>query len=269
MTSNEILKADMLDILFDNRNKQYGAYALRKTYNGRLGMALGVSLSSILLLFFVMRIDNSTRTSRPPIDDGQVIVRTLDIPHDIKKIEPILPKPTIPAPKVRQTAFVNPVVIDDDKVKNTVPDQDQLLKGLISDVTTDGIDANNTVIVKENPPAENPAKDDSKSVVRETLPSREPEFPGGQKAWLNFLQNNLMAPSELEPGETKTVAIRFDVSEEGVVTNFHVMKSAGSAYDNEVIRVLRKMPKWKPAIQNGQPVARVFTQPVTFMGIEQ
>jgi len=52
------------------------------------------------------------------------------------------------------------------------------------------------------------------------------------------------------------------------VTNFEVIQSAGGMYDNEVIRVLKKMPKWKPAIQNNQPVARYFTQPVTFMGLE-
>ena len=57
MTSNEILKADVLDILFDNRNKQYGAYTLRKNYNSRLGIALGISLSTILFVFFLVKIN--------------------------------------------------------------------------------------------------------------------------------------------------------------------------------------------------------------------
>ena len=83
------------------------------------------------------------------------------------------------------------------------------------------------------------------------------------------MQKNLIAPEELEAGDKKMVAIRFQVSPEGVVTNFEVVQSAGKSFDNEVIRVLRKMPRWKPAIQNGQPVARAFTQPVTFVGVEQ
>jgi len=59
------------------------------------------------------------------------------------------------------------------------------------------------------------------------------------------------------------------VGEDGVVTAFQIIQSAGSVYDNEVLRVLKKMPKWKPAIQNNLPVARSFTQPVTFMGVTE
>ena len=98
---------------------------------------------------------------------------------------------------------------------------------------------------------------------------RVPEFPGGMKAWTNFLSNNLETPSQLESGEKKTVMIRFKVATDGSVTGFEVVLSAGSVYDNEVIRVLKKMPKWKPAIQNGHIVATSFTQPVTFVGVEQ
>jgi protein TonB len=86
---------------------------------------------------------------------------------------------------------------------------------------------------------------------------------------MNFLQRNLNAPSGLEPGEKKTVSIRFFVSVDGEITDFEVIQSAGRAFDNEVIRVLKKMPRWKPAIQNGQPIARAFTQPVTFVGMEE
>ena len=78
-----------------------------------------------------------------------------------------------------------------------------------------------------------------------------------------------MVPEELESGERKKVEIRFIVSAEGFVTRFEVVQSAGSSFDNEVIRVLKKMPKWKPAVQNGLAVARSYTQPVTFIGVEQ
>lgn len=268
MTSNEILKADILDILFDNRNKQYGAYALRKTYNNRMGIALGVSLSSILLVFFLMRIDNSRMHSVAPIDRGEIIVHEVDATQ-LKKPDPVIPKPKIPAPAVRQTAFVNPVITEDDKVKNPVPDQNDLLKGIISNENKDGIDATNIPTVKDVPVISTPVKEDPKPDLGTIPVQKEPEFPGGQQAWLNFLQKYLIAPDELEAGEKKNVAIRFQVSAEGSVTNFEIIQSAGYAFDNEVIRVLKKMPKWKPAIQNGQPIARAFTQPVTFMGVEQ
>jgi len=102
-----------------------------------------------------------------------------------------------------------------------------------------------------------------------SLPSRQPQFPGGTAAWLNFLNRHLTPPQDLEPGEKRTVLIRFSVDEEGIITNFQVVQSGGGSFDNEVIRVLKKMPKWLPALQYGKPVAVSFTQPVTFAAAEE
>jgi protein TonB len=268
MTSNEILKADILDILFDNRNKQYGAYALRKTYNSRMGIALGVSLSSILLLFFIMQIDKSPRHSSEAFSKDQVVLTTVELPKPIKQPDPVIPKKSEPQPQVRTEKLTTIDITDDKSADDVLPDMSDLDKSVISNEKRGGVEANNVSTPKEQVTATE-IKEDAKPVVKEALPSKEPEFPGGQQAWLNFLQKYLIAPGELEPGEKKNVQIRFQVSAEGVVTNFEIVQSAGSAFDSEVIRVLRKMPRWKPAIQNGQPVARAFTQPVTFMGVEQ
>jgi protein TonB len=100
------------------------------------------------------------------------------------------------------------------------------------------------------------------------LPSRAPQFPGGTAAWLNFLGKHLRPVQDLEPGEKRSCLIRFSVDEEGTITNFVVIQSGGNEFDNEVIRVLKKMPKWLPAIQNGKPTAVSFTQPVTFVAQE-
>jgi protein TonB len=98
---------------------------------------------------------------------------------------------------------------------------------------------------------------------------RQPEFPGGREAWINFLNKHLQSPDELGAGERRSVHVRFEVSAEGVVTNFIVVQSGGSSFDREVIRVLKKMPRWKPAIQNGRPISISFVQPVTFQSIEE
>lgn len=98
---------------------------------------------------------------------------------------------------------------------------------------------------------------------------RQPEFPGGMQAWIAFLSRHLQTPDNLEPGERKAVLVSFVVDKDGSVTGFRVVQSGGRRFDDEVIRVLRKMPKWKPAIQNGHPVALSYTQPVTFVGVEQ
>ena len=100
------------------------------------------------------------------------------------------------------------------------------------------------------------------------LINRGPEFPGGIKAWLGFLNKHLQVPEELGAGEKVTVLIGFEVAVDGTVTSFRVLKSGGGNYDEEVIRVLKKMPRWSPAMQSSQPVATTFTQPVTFVGVE-
>lgn len=266
MTSNEILKADVLDILFDNRNKEYGAYVLRKNYNSRLGMASGISLSGVLLFLFLTQFNYSSKSESKTRENDEVVVTETLIPP-IKKQEIIIPKQTTPRPPVKERTFVNLVIKDDKLVNNPMTTQDDLLNSLISNRNIDGPAANNIPIISQPVVENSVAKEEAKPL--EIAPSREPEFPGGQAAWMNFLQRNLNAPSELEPGQKKTVSIRFFVSVDGAITDFEVVQSAGKNFDNEVIRVLKKMPRWKPAIQNGQPIARAFTQPVTFIGMEE
>jgi periplasmic protein TonB len=266
MTSNEILKADVLDILFDNRNKQYGAYVLRKNYNSRLGTALGISLSSVLLFLFLAQFNYPSGSDGKTPEKDEVVVSDRFIPP-IKKQEIIIPKQTTPRPPVKERIFVNLIIKDDRLVNNTMTTQDDLMNSLISNRNIDAPPDNGIAIPKQTIIEKTPVKDEVKPI--DIAPSREPEFPGGQEAWVNFLRKNLIAPAELEPGEKKTVSIHFFVSVDGTVTDFEVVQSAGRSFDNEVIRVLRKMPKWKPAIQNGQAIPRAFTQPVTFVGMEE
>lgn len=264
MTSNEILKADVLDILFDNRNKQYGAYTLRKNYNGRLGAALGISLSTILFVFFLVKIDRPAKTSRPG-ENNEVLIKTIEIPKEKKIVIP--PAKKLPVQQFRQKQFTKLVIVDK-KTIDPPPDIRELETSVISNKTVNGPVLTGSVPIL-NEQTEALGKREASTVAKEAPIQREPEFPGGAEAWLNFLKKNLISPTDLEAGDKKMVSIRFQVSPEGIVTNFEIVQSAGKAFDNEVIRVLKKMPRWKPAIQNGQPVARAFTQPVTFVGIEQ
>jgi periplasmic protein TonB len=265
MTSNEILKADVLDILFDNRNKQYGAYVLRKNYNNRLGMALGISISAVLLVFFLLPKNPSSKF----IDGskaGTVVIKTIELQKEKKIIPPTQPKTNVQP--IRQQRFTRPIIVDKKEIP-PLPDLRMLNDNTISDKTVAGAIANNIPIINDPGPVSTSEKTEQKTNSNPEILGREPQFPGGQEAWLNFLRKNLVAPEELEPGEKKTVSIRFFVSTDGSVTGFEVLQSAGKNFDNEVIRVLKKMPKWKPAIQNGQVVSRAFTQPVTFIGVEE
>lgn len=265
MTSREILKADVLDILFDNRNKQYGAYALRKNYHRRLSLSLAIAMSTVLIFSFVFRSNH--RSTQAVFKPDEVVVRSYPVPPEIKTEKKMVkPKETKPPP--RQQKFTPYIVKHNDLVKNQVIDQKTLMDGLISKITVNGREPELGDVPGIKDPVSNEMSKEEKE-VKFILKDREPEFPGGQEAWLNFLRKNLVAPAELEAGEKKTVVVRFLVSTDGSVTGFEIMQSGGRSFDNEVIRVLKRMPMWKPAIQNGSPVTRAYLQPVTFVGVEQ
>jgi protein TonB len=264
MTSNEILHSDFLDILFDNRNKTYGAYLLRKNYGSRMGWSLAIGISSFLLLLLVIRPSKESAFSIPPPPD--VVLKDYRIPPEIKKPEQPLQKPSQPSPPVAQQKFTDQIKIVDHQplTENLMPVMTNLDQVMPSTITGTGLPFTGG---QPSPTSGNgDGKPATSSAGPEPLIQREPEFPGGTKAWLAFLQRHLMVPGDLEDGEKKIVVVRFIVSPEGNLTGFEVLQSAGNIYDQEVIRVLKKMPKWKPAIQNNMPVSRSFTQPVSFVG---
>jgi periplasmic protein TonB len=269
MTSKEILNAPVLDIIFDNRNKQYGAYTLRKFYENRLGMALAISLSAVFLicLLIARSVESGSSLHAPVIPE--VIVRDLFVPQ-----APETPQPPPAAKKInppsKTEVLTAPVLVRETKLTNTVPDQTTLNNSENVNAKTvpggpggpggPGLTPVISVVPVSTKP-EDPVKD-------VPLMQRKPQFPGGDQAWMDFLKKWLDVPEEIAVGERKTVVVQFEVSEEGVVTNFQILRSAGRSFDNEVMRVLKKMPRWEPAIQNNRKVATTFQQPVTFTSYE-
>jgi TonB family protein len=95
------------------------------------------------------------------------------------------------------------------------------------------------------------------------------EFPGGLEAFKLFLNKNLQAPSELKVGQQKTVIVQFLIDADGTAKQWQIAQSGGNNFDKEAIRVLKRMPKWVPAWQNGHPMAISVTQPITFVGVSE
>ena len=269
MTNKEILQADLLDILFEHRNKLYGAYALRKTYSHRLGIALGIALSTILLFILMSFINRKNGVNGESKHNDTFILRQLEIPPDKQK-EPEPPPKAKLKPPAAEVDYQAPKIVEDDKVKETLPDLNAIDNANISDRNLDGDRptgiANEIseptgigdVVVKESERIEEPIG-----------PSRDPRFPGGPAAWLTFLQRYLQAPGDVEPGDRIEVQVRFWIDVDGIVSRAEIIKSGGNAFDKEVLRVLKKMPKWEPALQAGRPIAVAYLQPVIFIGQEE
>ena len=271
MEANKILTADVLDIIFEGKNKSYGAYELRKTYNGRLKKALVITAALLLLVFLASIFANyiSSRISKDELNVKDVEMAT------IKNNEPPPPPPPPPPPKpppppeVNQVKFTPPKIVKDAEVK-----PDEKIEEIKEDqkISTKTVESENkTQIVQA------PVEDKGSQVVEKVADDEnkvfnkvevEAEFPGGNGAWRNYLTKNLNANTPVEnsaPEGTYTVIVRFIVSKDGSISDVVSETKFGYGMEEEAVKIIRKGPRWTPALQNGRNVNAYRRQPITFV----
>ncbi len=274
MRTDQILSADLIDIVFEHRNKRYGAYDLRKFYNNRLMMALGftflLAATGFVLLKF-MKIDKSALAKiEVPENYGTKIYEQLPpTPPVPPKVEIPKPKETVKAPSQK---YVENIVITKDE-KNTTKLAKNLDSVAISAFTQDG-DKKEQLLVKGPEAGKETTREEPVAVagvdkltpmaVAEVMPA----FPGGMEGLRKFLQKNLRNPEEMEPGELVSVKIKFVVGYDGRLQSFETIQDGGSVFNNEVMRVLKKMPAWIPGKSKGENVSVYYTIPVKFTGAD-
>lgn len=267
MKAEDILHAHDLDILFEGRHKAYGAYDLRKYYHLRVRLAL---LSVFLLSLFVSLIGyfwKPEQKTRPVLwDHGMVhIAKEIEAEKkpDIKK--PDKPKAT---QNIKTQAYPSRIVV----VPNQVPTS--RIQALSDSVAIDSRPNDNPTTstplvglppgpgkpingVPEPPQFQDPGQPLD---VAEVMP----EFPGGIPALRRFLESNLETPSSVESGETVSVKMRFIVGFDGKLHGFETVQGGGEDCNQEVLRVLKKMPAWVPGKSNGNKVSVYYILPVSF-----
>lgn len=266
MNSNNILKADVLDIIFDNRNKLYGAYPLRKYYPERVKKAL-VIMFAIVGLFIVFSFLPSSK-----VIDGNLLT-VMDGPTFGDIIPPakkeIKQENKQQAQKVTMQKAANKIVaVPDEKVID--PIRETINIGSTTNIgVTDGVPVDAPEIGTGNgggvpAPTENNVPAFSPEVVVEKA-DVEPMYPGGINALRIFLERNLTNPEELNEGEGVRVKVKFIVGYDGALKGFEIIQDGGAAFNNEVIRVLKKMPNWIPGKSNGRNVSVYHIIPVKFV----
>jgi len=273
MNKELIMKSDVLDIIFEKRNKAYGAYNLRKFYNNRLIKSLGLMFVAVTILcaftFLPKKQTYSATDYRIPDDPtlGQVEKKA-------KTPEP-KPKPIVPEVKPVETLKFTSKIIIVQHVDSTDKLHDIVQQTIGSTtIKTPGSDV--PAIFIPDPPTTPGGGGESatpvKPVVDKTQPlySAEimPEFPGGMDALHRFLQRNLTNPQDIEEGNMVSVKVQFVVGYDGKLQRFHIIEDGGTAFNNEVMRVLKKMPEWKPGKSNGENVSVYYTIPVKFVPSE-
>lgn len=259
----------LLDIIFENRNKQYGAYVLRNEYNRSLRFSLLVSLSlvaSLLMGHFLHQKFNDKPSLKLA---GPLTLTDVDITQLQKIITPPVetPKPraqgkqTIKNPELRVVATAN-------ANQDSIPSKDLLAQvdpGLTTNSdpnlgtklgTEGGVKDGDVIEVKQvTPPA---------PVIHDVV-TEMPKFPGGDEALFRVLRDRTRYPEmEMNADMEGKAFIRFVVNEDGSISNATVLRTDSRGFGQEGVRVVSSLPKFRPGKQNGEPVKVYFVLPFTF-----
>ncbi|CAN5409891.1 energy transducer TonB [soil metagenome] len=253
---------ERLEVVFEGRNHNYGAYTIRREYEKNIVKALLITCSTGLLLAFSPIIYKYLN----PQD-----VLPLEATERIFTIDPILPDKTLPKedipipatpppPKEPVQGFSIPTVTDLD-INDSVPTQENLSHtniGVITD-TTSGIDTSSIS-------PDLPDVGGTKEAVRTILDVQElPAFPGGEVAMIQFLAHNIHYPGNARQRNIHGVVyISFIINATGDLEKVTLLRGIGGGCEEEALRVVNKMPQWRPGKQNGRPVPVQYNLPISF-----
>jgi protein TonB len=273
METNKILSADFLDILFEGRNKEYGAYLLRKTYSKRLLIALVSVLAVCAAIFFGSVLANTINKNKK----DKLVVQNDVMLEEIKEEKkneppPPPPPPKMPEPpKVEIAKFTPPKIVKDEDVKEDEkpPEIEKIEEAKIGTINQEGTKDDGIVA----PPVESKGTGEvvaPKQVEEDydkvfTKVENPAEFPGGADAWKRYLERSLNYPDAAQENGTQgVVRVQFIVDKEGNISEVQALNDPGDGLGEEAVRIIKKGPKWIPAEQNGRKVIYRHVQAITF-----
>jgi periplasmic protein TonB len=254
MAKDEEYVESLEEMVFKGRNKEYGAYVLRKKYQKYVTISMIIAL--ILLIGGVAYPVIASYIYKKNIIKEEKSVETEILNAPKEDLPPPPPPPPPPEAMAEKVKFTVPKVVED-TVESGLATQD--------DLSTKG----NT----EAPPDEEIKIEEVKEQVIQqeapkeifTVVEEQPGYPGGDEARIRFLQENIKYPEEAkELGVQGKVFVTFVVEVDGSITDVRVLRGIGAGCDEEAIRVVRSMPRWVPGKQRGQPVRVQFNLPIKF-----
>ena len=261
----DIFTNQWLDIVFEGKNKAYGAYDLRKknTKTTVKALIIGAVVFSVAVaapLIMSLLPDSSS-------DDESLDTKIVTMKLPPKKEEPKkdLPPPPPPPPKVDQVKFVKPVVAKAEEVTEEPPKITEIKDKKLGNETIKGDpDAELTVEPVGNGPAA--VVEEDNSIYNTAGIEVKPDFPGGMEKFYKFVGNNYQTPEE--DGLKGKVYVTFVVEKDGSLTDIKVIRDIGYGTGKEAIRVLNKCPRWTPGEQNGKKVRVLYSLPITIQSAE-
>ena len=277
MAQIDLISNEWSDMMFENRNKEYGAYVLRRQ-TGRRNV---ISMIAVLLLFAAVMIFMIAKNAYEAYQKEHAVmdqVTELSALTQQKKKEAKVERKEIPVKMEQQQVvekvkssvkFTAPVIKKDDEVKpeDELKSQDEIMnsKVAIGALNVVGNDESGEVLKAKEVIATEPVKPKEEENKVFDVVEQMPSYPGGMNALMQYLSSNIKYPVIAEEnGIQGRVICTFVVERDGSITDVRIAKSVDPSLDKEAMRVVSKMPKWIPGKQNGSAVRVKYTLPVTF-----
>jgi protein TonB len=261
----EVLDSRNLDdLIFENRNKDYGAYYIRKSYSKNMMTGLGFSVSIACLLVILPQVMAmfGEELTVPPVKETAGREIFVGPPPTIQ--QPIQPKTPPSAPKRSANTNVTPKITTKPVVDDLKPSDP---------VSTPPSDGPTTGTGNENSTYTGPSTGETGTGTVETITAPPilniaevmPAYEGGDKEMMRFIVRNTRFPSSAKRlGTQGTVFVSFVVDSEGNVVDVKVVRGISAECDKEAARVISKMRGWKAGMQNHRPVSVRMTLPIKF-----
>jgi len=260
-SQSSILSKKWLDLIFDGRNKLYGAYIIRKKATSDLTRALfaGVVLFLFMVLIpIILHHLQKGRAIEDAYDQTPVIFENIPIQRKVKEEPMAMPQATIKAKsRVDQVKLTIPKVVPHEMATEEPPTIKELARANPGPTTVAG---DPTAPIAIDMPTDAAAEmtaitegdGEGAIFVEAEVP---PVFPGGMKAFFEYVARNYQYPiAAKEQGIKGKLILSFIVEKDGSLTDIQIVRNLGMGTGEEAVRLLQHAPKWKPGIQNGRPV---------------
>ncbi len=279
----DLTSSDWRNLVFADKNKEFGAYQLRKESDKRHNLAALFTLIGLVVIFILIialskwsdyRAEQQAialKEQREQMLAAQLAEQQEEVPEEPEIEEQKFEQPEIEVPEeVLATVQVTQIaIVDADKVKNEVMDmdtqkEDNTARGVVTQEGSDDADkfkaVQEQVVVKEPEPEVKPKEEEIFVAVEQ-----QAEFPGGTAAMMKWLNNNVRYPESAQQNDIQgRVIVKFVVEKDGSIGKAEILKGVDRDLDREALRVVKKMPKWQPGKNNGVAVRSYFNLPVVF-----
>ncbi len=276
----DLSSKEWCDIVFEGKNKDFGAYEMREGSVKRHTRAVVIVLACLVAILVLLILSLTGVFSRAE-DEGPdaateqelaTFAPEEEIEEEIEEEQVRFEEPEEiiqPEEVANEQRITDLLIVEDEKFENEkeVKTQDEMTQneaqaGAVD--ITEGTNDLNKQVVKEQIIAPEPAPEPEK-VYNIAMVEQKPEFPGGDAAMYKWLGDHINYPAAAsEEGVQGRVVVEFVVSKTGSIENVRVLRGRHPALDKEAMRVVKSMPKWQPGRNNGQPVKVTYTLPVTF-----